>query len=92
MGASMIIIICGGTRITALRNISLAVVFAVYSASCLTAMMCPLLSETCGACSIILLSFFYFRDGYQIGITEPRRVAAISMSKRVGEELNLTQK
>lgn len=26
-----------------------------------------------------------------IGITEPRRVAAISMSKRVAEELNLTE-
>lgn len=25
-----------------------------------------------------------------IGITEPRRVAAISMAHRVGEELNLT--
>jgi ATP-dependent RNA helicase DHX37/DHR1 len=27
-----------------------------------------------------------------IGITEPRRVAAISMSKRVAEEMNLTSK
>lgn len=27
-----------------------------------------------------------------IGITEPRRVAAMSMSKRVAEEMNLTQK
>lgn len=25
-----------------------------------------------------------------IGVTEPRRVAAISMSRRVGEELNLS--
>ncbi|TGZ64850.1 hypothetical protein CRM22_006147 [Opisthorchis felineus] len=32
----------------------------------------------------------YAKDGYMIGITEPRRVAAISMSKRVGEELNLS--
>ncbi|OON17889.1 helicase protein, partial [Opisthorchis viverrini] len=32
----------------------------------------------------------YSKDGYMIGITEPRRVAAISMSKRVGEELNLS--
>ncbi|GAA48744.1 ATP-dependent RNA helicase DHX37/DHR1 [Clonorchis sinensis] len=32
----------------------------------------------------------YSRDGYMIGITEPRRVAAISMSKRVSEELNLS--
>ncbi|XP_014283123.1 probable ATP-dependent RNA helicase kurz [Halyomorpha halys] len=31
----------------------------------------------------------YARDGKIIGITEPRRVAAISMAKRVGEELNL---
>lgn len=28
-------------------------------------------------------------DGYLIGVTEPRRVAAISMSKRVAEEMNL---
>ena len=27
-----------------------------------------------------------------IGITEPRRVAAISMSQRVGKELNLSKK
>ncbi|CAH8558353.1 unnamed protein product [Schistosoma haematobium] len=32
----------------------------------------------------------YATDGYMIGITEPRRVAAISMAHRVGEELNLT--
>ncbi|XP_067933268.1 probable ATP-dependent RNA helicase DHX37 [Watersipora subatra] len=33
----------------------------------------------------------YTGDGYMIGITEPRRVAAISMSKRVARELNLTE-
>ncbi|XP_018651171.1 putative atp-dependent RNA helicase [Schistosoma mansoni] len=32
----------------------------------------------------------YAIEGYMIGITEPRRVAAISMAHRVGEELNLT--
>ncbi|CAH8532293.1 unnamed protein product [Heterobilharzia americana] len=32
----------------------------------------------------------YATEGYMIGITEPRRVAAISMARRVGEELNLT--
>ncbi|CAH8536978.1 unnamed protein product [Schistosoma intercalatum] len=32
----------------------------------------------------------YATEGYMIGITEPRRVAAISMAHRVGEELNLT--
>nr|CAH8849074.1 unnamed protein product [Trichobilharzia regenti] len=32
----------------------------------------------------------YAMEGYMIGITEPRRVAAISMARRVGEELNLT--
>ncbi|KAA3673940.1 ATP-dependent RNA helicase DHX37/DHR1 [Paragonimus westermani] len=32
----------------------------------------------------------FTKDGYLIGITEPRRVAAISMSKRVGKELNLS--
>uniref|UniRef100_T1I963 RNA helicase n=1 Tax=Rhodnius prolixus TaxID=13249 RepID=T1I963_RHOPR len=32
----------------------------------------------------------YTRNGQIIGITEPRRVAAISMSKRVAEELNLS--
>ncbi|XP_074640669.1 putative ATP-dependent RNA helicase DHX37 [Tubulanus polymorphus] len=31
-------------------------------------------------------------DGAMIGVTEPRRVAAISMSNRVGEEMNLTSK
>nr|CDS26678.1 ATP dependent RNA helicase DHX37 [Hymenolepis microstoma] len=31
----------------------------------------------------------YTRDGYKIGITEPRRVAAISMSQRVSVELGL---
>ncbi|VDD74966.1 unnamed protein product [Mesocestoides corti] len=31
----------------------------------------------------------YARDGYKIGVTEPRRVAAISMSERVSEELGL---
>ena len=34
---------------------------------------------------------FYSGDGI-IGITEPRRVAAISMSKRVAKELNLTNR
>lgn len=34
---------------------------------------------------------FPFSDGYLIGITEPRRVAAISMSKRVAKELNLSE-
>ncbi|KAH8878085.1 putative ATP-dependent RNA helicase DHX37 [Schistosoma japonicum] len=32
----------------------------------------------------------YATEGYMIGITEPRRVAAISVAHRVGEELNLT--
>lgn len=31
----------------------------------------------------------YATDGQIIGITEPRRVAAISMAQRVGEELGL---
>lgn len=31
----------------------------------------------------------YTLDGLMIGVTEPRRVAAISMSRRVGHELNL---
>ncbi|KZC11400.1 putative ATP-dependent RNA helicase kurz [Dufourea novaeangliae] len=39
---------------------------------------------------------FLYEAGYArdrlIGITEPRRVAAMSMSKRVGEEMNLTEK
>lgn len=30
----------------------------------------------------------YTSNGHLIGITEPRRVAAISMARRVGEELN----
>lgn len=30
----------------------------------------------------------YTSRGHLIGITEPRRVAAISMARRVGEELN----
>ncbi|PSN33185.1 putative ATP-dependent RNA helicase kurz [Blattella germanica] len=34
----------------------------------------------------------YARDGKIIGVTEPRRVAAISMSKRVAEEMNLSTK
>lgn len=38
---------------------------------------------------------FLYEAGYAkdklIGITEPRRVAAISMSKRVGEEMNLSR-
>jgi ATP-dependent RNA helicase DHX37/DHR1 len=32
----------------------------------------------------------YTLDGKMIGITEPRRVAAISMASRVAHELNLT--
>ncbi len=32
----------------------------------------------------------YTIDGKMIGITEPRRVAAISMASRVAHELNLT--
>lgn len=32
----------------------------------------------------------YTLDGKMIGITEPRRVAAISMANRVAQELNLT--
>lgn len=39
---------------------------------------------------IVLIYIIDFRDGKIIGITEPRRVAAISMAKRVGEELNLS--
>ena len=39
---------------------------------------------------------FLYEAGYAkdrlIGITEPRRVAAISMSKRVTEEMNLTER
>ncbi|CAG9767577.1 unnamed protein product [Ceutorhynchus assimilis] len=39
---------------------------------------------------------FLYEAGYalkkQIGVTEPRRVAAISMSKRVAEEMNLSTK
>lgn len=39
---------------------------------------------------------FLYEAGYAqnklIGITEPRRVAAMSMSKRVAEELNLSEK
>ena len=34
---------------------------------------------------------YFCSDGKLIGVTEPRRVAAISMSKRVAEELNLSQ-
>ena len=34
--------------------------------------------------------FLCFSDGGIIGVTEPRRVAAISMSKRVAVEMNLT--
>ncbi|CAL8084537.1 unnamed protein product [Calicophoron daubneyi] len=34
----------------------------------------------------------YTKDGLMIGVTEPRRVAAISMSQRVGVELNLSSK
>ncbi|CAF4424931.1 unnamed protein product, partial [Adineta steineri] len=32
----------------------------------------------------------YTVDGKMIGVTEPRRVAAISMASRVAHELNLT--
>lgn len=39
---------------------------------------------------------FLYEAGYArdklIGITEPRRVAAMSMSKRVAKEMNLTEK
>lgn len=39
---------------------------------------------------------FLYEAGYaqqkMIGVTEPRRVAAMSMSKRVAEEMNLTRK
>lgn len=39
---------------------------------------------------------FLYEAGYakskMIGITEPRRVAAMAMSKRVAEEMNLTTK
>lgn len=35
-------------------------------------------------------SILFCRNGKIIGVTEPRRVAAISMSQRVGEELNLS--
>lgn len=31
------------------------------------------------------------RDGFMIGITEPRRVAAISMSRRVNDEMNFAE-
>ncbi|XP_045588877.2 probable ATP-dependent RNA helicase kurz [Procambarus clarkii] len=34
----------------------------------------------------------YTSDGKMIGITEPRRVAAISMSRRVAQEMNLSAK
>ncbi|XP_033224203.1 probable ATP-dependent RNA helicase kurz [Belonocnema kinseyi] len=33
-----------------------------------------------------------YAEGKMIGVTEPRRVAAISMSKRVAEEMNLSEK
>ncbi|BHF66707.1 ATP-dependent RNA helicase dhx37 [Sparganum proliferum] len=33
----------------------------------------------------------YTQNNYKIGVTEPRRVAAISMSERVAEELNLKE-
>ena len=32
-----------------------------------------------------------YAEGKMIGVTEPRRVAAISMSKRVAEEMNLSE-
>ena len=35
---------------------------------------------------------FCFSGGGIIGVTEPRRVAAISMSKRVAEEMNLSSR
>uniref|UniRef100_A0A8D8V955 RNA helicase n=1 Tax=Cacopsylla melanoneura TaxID=428564 RepID=A0A8D8V955_9HEMI len=38
---------------------------------------------------MIINTMFCFRSKKLIGITEPRRVAAISMSRRVAEELNL---
>ncbi|KAL3320574.1 ATP-dependent RNA helicase dhx37 [Cichlidogyrus casuarinus] len=34
----------------------------------------------------------YTRNGYKIGITEPRRVAAMAMSERVAQELSLTSR
>jgi ATP-dependent RNA helicase DHX37/DHR1 len=33
----------------------------------------------------------YAEDGFMIGVTEPRRVAAISMSKRVNDEMNFAE-
>ena len=35
---------------------------------------------------------YYFSNGGIIGVTEPRRVAAISMSQRVAQELNLSDR
>ena len=36
-------------------------------------------------------TIFICRDNLMIGITEPRRVAAISMSKRVNDEMNFDE-
>jgi hypothetical protein len=36
--------------------------------------------------------FLLNRNGQLIGVTEPRRVAAISMSKRVAYEMNLSER
>lgn len=41
---------------------------------------------------IIVSLFSLSSGGMLIGITEPRRVAAISMSKRVARELNLSER
>lgn len=37
----------------------------------------------------MLKANFYYSNDKIIGVTQPRRVAAISMSKRVAEEMNL---
>ena len=40
----------------------------------------------------ILEMYITCRDGYIIGVTEPRRVAAVCMAERVAAEMNLTHK
>lgn len=40
---------------------------------------------------VIDIDVWFGSDSHLIGVTEPRRVAAISMSKRVAKELNLTE-
>lgn len=42
-------------------------------------------------CPQFLYEAGYAEDGQMIGITEPRRVAAISMSKRVNDEMNFNE-